>query len=115
MTIWKDRSAKAGQTEEAGPHRLPDGPELAGQHESRDHHRRRPHRRLLAGKAGLPTVKLDPLKLDIDFVHRTVSRPFAARYLMIPLDQSGRKIFMAVADPFDTEGMDVLARPRAGP
>jgi general secretion pathway protein E len=62
--------------------------------------------RALAKKAGLPTVKLDPLKLDIDFVHKTVSRPFAARYVMMPFAERGDEIYMAVADPFDVEGIE---------
>ena len=64
--------------------------------------------RVLAKKADLPTVKLDPLKLDIDFVHKTVSRPFAARHLMMPFAHKGDEILMAVADPFDEEGIDLF-------
>jgi|WetSurMetagenome_2_1015567.scaffolds.fasta_scaffold03713_6 general secretion pathway protein E len=64
--------------------------------------------RLLAQKSGLPTVKLDPLKLDMEFVHKTVSRPFAARFLMVPLAERDGHILMAVADPFDAEGIDVF-------
>ena len=64
--------------------------------------------RVLAGRTGLQSARLDPLKLDIEFIHRTVSRPFAARYLMLPLAEKEGEIYMAVADPFDMEGVDLF-------
>ncbi len=64
--------------------------------------------RVLAQKAGLQSARLDPLKLDIEFIHRTISRPFAARYLMLPLVEKDGEIYMAVADPFDMEGVDLF-------
>ena len=108
VTIWKDRSAKAGQTKKLDPIafvmglHIPDrlNPEITLGDVA--------IARVLAKKADLPTVKLDPLKLDMDFVHKIVSRPFAARFLMIPLAERDGHILMAVADPFDTEGMDVF-------
>jgi general secretion pathway protein E len=108
VTVWKDRSAKAGQKKKLDPIafvmglHIPDrlNPEITLGDAT--------IARVLAKKADLPTVKLDPLKLDMDFVHKIVSRPFAARFLMIPLAERDGQILMAVADPFDTEGMDVF-------
>jgi len=63
---------------------------------------------VLSKKAQVPSVKLDPLKLDIDFVQRTVSRPFASRHHMLPFGEDGETVLMAVADPFDDEGIEVF-------
>jgi len=71
--------------------------------------------RMYAGKAGLQTVKLDPLKLDIEFVHRTMSRPFAARYLMLPFAEREGTLYVAVADPFDMEGIELFRQSTGKP
>lgn len=64
--------------------------------------------RTLAQRAGLPVVRLDPLKLDIGFVQKTVSRPFAAKYLILPFGEQDGALQVAVADPFDMEGIELL-------
>jgi general secretion pathway protein E len=71
--------------------------------------------RLLAQRAGLPSVKLDPLKLDMEFVHKTVSRPFATRYLMLPFGEKDGTVLMAVSDPFDDEGIDLFRQTSGKP
>ena len=43
--------------------------------------------RALARETGLPFVKIDPLKLDAQLVTSVISRPFARRHLVVPLDR----------------------------
>ena len=59
---------------------------------------------LVARAAGLPYKKIDPLKLDMALATRTVSRPFAHKHVLLPLEtaQDGR-LLVAVANPFDKE------------
>ncbi|MDH4226993.1 MAG: GspE/PulE family protein [Deltaproteobacteria bacterium] len=66
---------------------------------------------LLAPELGLPYIKIDPLKLDMDFVTAQIPRPFAQRHLMIPLGISKEGVLMlAVTDPSDTEALADLQR-----
>ncbi|HLC14845.1 MAG TPA: GspE/PulE family protein [Thermodesulfovibrionia bacterium] len=55
-------------------------------------------------------VKIDPLKLDPDVVTGVISRPFAMKHLVLPVERSGRKLTIATADPFDQETIDWLER-----
>ncbi|HEX8440643.1 GspE/PulE family protein [Archangium sp.] len=67
---------------------------------------------LAARAAGIGYKKVDPLKLDMALATRTVSRPFAQKHVILPLErgQDGR-LLVAVANPFDKElfeGLHVL-------
>ncbi len=59
---------------------------------------------LVCRAAGLAYKKIDPLKLDMALATRTVSRPFAQKHVLLPLEkaQDGRLV-VAVANPFDKE------------
>jgi general secretion pathway protein E len=59
---------------------------------------------IAARAAGVPYKKVDPLKLDMALATRTVSRPFAQKHVLLPLEkaQDGRLV-VAVANPFDKE------------
>ncbi|WNG59364.1 type II/IV secretion system protein [Archangium gephyra] len=59
---------------------------------------------LVARAANLAYKKIDPLKLDMALATRTVSRPFAQKHVLLPLEkaQDGRLV-VAVANPFDKE------------
>ena len=59
---------------------------------------------IAARAAGVPYKKVDPLKLDMGLATRTVSRPFAQKHVLLPLEkgQDGRLV-VAVANPFDKE------------
>jgi general secretion pathway protein E len=66
-----------------------------------------------ARAAGVPYRKIDPLKLDMALATRTVSRPYAQKHVILPLEraQDGRLV-VAVANPFDQElfeGLQQLA------
>ncbi len=67
---------------------------------------------LVAESAGIRPHKIDPLKLDMNVAVRTVSRPFAVKHCVLPIDcgNVGQPLVVAVANPFDTELFDSLAR-----
>jgi general secretion pathway protein E len=59
---------------------------------------------LAARAAGIPYKKVDPLKLDMALATRTVSRPFAQKHVLLPLERSAEgRLVVAVANPFDKE------------
>jgi general secretion pathway protein E len=59
--------------------------------------------RVVAEAAGLPYRKIDPLRLDAQLITRTLSRPFARRHAVIPLERRDGTLVVAAADPFDRE------------
>lgn len=61
---------------------------------------------ILAEELGMDFVKIDPLKLDLDLVTRTISRPFARKHSMIPIKSENNTLVVATDDPFDLEGLD---------
>jgi len=62
--------------------------------------------RLVAEEAGVPFFKIDPLKLDIEFIETKISRPFAKKHKMIPLQMKDGKLRVAVANPFDVTSIE---------
>ncbi|MCM2268985.1 MAG: Flp pilus assembly complex ATPase component TadA [Thermoanaerobaculia bacterium] len=64
----------------------------------------------LAAEAGLELVRIDPLALDADLIEKRISRPFARRHRMLPLDVSDGVLRVACADPFDMESLDAFRR-----
>jgi general secretion pathway protein E len=108
ISLWRDRSARGDQRKKLDPIGFVAGLNIPDLSDPENTLTDSSIAKALAGKTALPMVKLDPLKLDIDFVHKTVSRPFAARFLMIPFAERDGAIHMAVADPFDDEGLDVF-------
>jgi general secretion pathway protein E len=65
---------------------------------------------LLAKAAGLPYKKIDPLELDMGLITKSLPKGFARRHLMLPLEQKGGVLTLAIADPFDTHALDEFAR-----
>ncbi len=59
--------------------------------------------RAVAEELGFPYRKIDPLKLDAPLITRTLSRPFARKHAVIPLERRGGALVIAVANPFDRE------------
>jgi len=52
---------------------------------------------------GVPYRKIDQLKLDAGLITRTLSRPFARRHAVLPLERRGGLLVVATANPFDRE------------
>jgi len=64
--------------------------------------------RAVAEAAGIPYRKIDPLKLDASLITRTLSRPFARRHAVLPLERRGGLLVVATANPFDRELVENL-------
>jgi general secretion pathway protein E len=64
----------------------------------------------IADDTGLDFVRIDTLNLDADLIESRMSRPFARRHRMIPLDMVNGKLRVACANPFDLEGIDQYRR-----
>jgi len=64
--------------------------------------------RAVAEAVGLPYRKIDPLKLDASLITRTLSRPFARRHAVLPLERRGGLLVVATANPFDRELVENL-------
>jgi general secretion pathway protein E len=61
--------------------------------------------------AGVGYRKIDPLKLDMALATRTVSKPYAQKHVLLPLERSeSGALVVAVANPFDRELMENLHR-----
>jgi general secretion pathway protein E len=57
----------------------------------------------VAEAVGIPYRKLDPLKLDALLVTRTLSRPFARKHGVLPVERRNGALVVAAANPFDQE------------
>ncbi|MEA2695237.1 MAG: ral secretion pathway protein [Acidobacteriota bacterium] len=64
----------------------------------------------IAKDAGLPHVRIDTLNLNADLIESKVSRPFARRHRMIPLEMVKGHLRVACANPYDIEGIDSFKR-----
>ncbi len=64
----------------------------------------------IAADAGLHHVRIDALTLDADLIESRMSRPFARRHRMIPLELNNGRLRVACANPYDIEGLDSFRR-----
>jgi general secretion pathway protein E len=64
----------------------------------------------VAKHLNLPFIKIDPLKLDVDVVTQIISRPYAIRNQLVPIELSNNTLTVATADPFETEAIDRIQR-----
>jgi general secretion pathway protein E len=89
--------------------------ELIERMQFRDHARDRPLNepevaQAIAEAAGLPYVRIDPLRLNADLIESKISRPFALRHRMLPLEMESGQLRVACADPWDLEAIDSFRR-----
>jgi general secretion pathway protein E len=66
----------------------------------------------IAAAVNMEYLKIDPLKLNLDVVTSSIPRPFALKHIMTPIAEDGETLTVAVADPFDTEGIESLCTVR---
>ncbi|HEX7183454.1 MAG TPA: ATPase, T2SS/T4P/T4SS family, partial [Thermoanaerobaculia bacterium] len=64
----------------------------------------------IALDAKLEHVRIDTLNLNADLIESKVSRPFARKHRMIPLDMVNGRLRVACANPYDIEGIDSFRR-----
>ncbi len=67
----------------------------------------------IAKAAGIGYRKIDPLKLDMNLAAKTVSKPYAQKHCILPLEGGtapGVPLIIAVANPFEHELFENLER-----
>ncbi len=65
---------------------------------------------LLAKVWKLPYKKIDPLKLDMDLITKTLPHTFAMKHLVLPVSVGDGKIIVATPNPFNMEAMGDIAQ-----
>jgi general secretion pathway protein E len=60
----------------------------------------------LASEWQVPFFKLDPLKLDLNIVTSSITRSFAMKHLVLPVDINDGVLTVATPNPFDLEVLD---------
>jgi len=63
----------------------------------------------LAGKADLPYLKIDPMKVNVAQVTQVVSSAYAQRHRILPVAASSVEVTFATAEPFDMAWANDLA------
>ena len=64
----------------------------------------------LAEESEIPYKKIDPLKLDLKLVTSTLPHSFARKHLALPVHAKDGCLIVAMANPFDVEILDNVAR-----
>ncbi|MEP6899452.1 MAG: ATPase, T2SS/T4P/T4SS family, partial [Rhodanobacter sp.] len=64
----------------------------------------------LAGHAGLPYLKIDPMKINASAVTQVVSHAYAQRHKILPVAMSPGEVTFATCEPFDTAWSTDLAQ-----
>lgn len=64
----------------------------------------------LAGQAGLPYLKIDPMKINVASVTQVVSHAYAQRHRILPVEATAAEITFATAEPFDSSWATDLAQ-----
>jgi len=62
----------------------------------------------IAAVTGYPYMKIDPLKLDMDLVTKSITRPFAQKHIMIPVGKEDDTLIVALDNPTDIDGLDMI-------
>ncbi len=60
----------------------------------------------IAEHVKLPFLKIDPLKLNADVVTKIISRPYAIKHQLVPIEVSGNILTVATSNPFEREGIE---------
>ncbi|MDH3997259.1 MAG: GspE/PulE family protein [Desulfuromonadales bacterium] len=63
---------------------------------------------LIAHAAGMPYIKIDPLKLELDTVTDQIPRAFALKNLVVPIGLKDNIVSVAIADPYNKRPIDDL-------
>ncbi len=64
----------------------------------------------MAEGLGMAYKKIDPLKLELNLVTKTIPRSFAMKHLLLPLEMDGDRLVVATSHPFNQEAMDDVER-----
>ncbi len=64
----------------------------------------------LAEAWSIDYLKINPLKLNMETVTKTIPKNFAMKHLVLPVSVKDGELTVAMSDPFDTEVLDDLKR-----
>ena len=64
----------------------------------------------LAKRAGLPYLRIDPLKVDVGRVAETMSATYAERHKVLPVQVTPKEVVVATAEPFIEEWVAEVER-----
>ena len=64
----------------------------------------------LAGRAGLPHLRIDPLRVDVGKVAEAMSANYAERHKILPVQVTASEVVVATAQPFDTDWIPEVER-----
>ncbi|MBF0574236.1 MAG: Flp pilus assembly complex ATPase component TadA, partial [Desulfamplus sp.] len=64
----------------------------------------------IANALNVPYKKIDPLKLDLNLVTKTIPRSFAMKHLLLPLEMKEGRLVVATIDPFNHEAIADVER-----
>ncbi|QXL84708.1 GspE/PulE family protein [Comamonas sp. NLF-1-9] len=64
----------------------------------------------VAGRAGLPFLRIDPLKVNVGRVAEAMSASYAERHKILPVQISNTEIVVATAEPFITDWVVEIER-----
>jgi general secretion pathway protein E len=64
--------------------------------------------RAVAEESGMEYKKIDPLKLKLDVVTSHISKPYAMRHLVVPIEENNTLVTLAVVDPYNLDHIESL-------
>jgi len=64
----------------------------------------------LAEHAGLPYVRIDPTKIDVNAVGQVVTAEYATRHRLLPVAIDDGTVTIATSEPFDTRWLDDISQ-----
>jgi len=64
----------------------------------------------LAGRAGLPYLRIDPLKVDVGKVADSMSAVYAERHKVLPVQVTAHELVIATSEPFVTDWISEVER-----
>jgi general secretion pathway protein E len=65
---------------------------------------------IFAKKWGLPFIKIDPLKLDLNLVTKTIPKSFAKKHMLLPIEIKEGRLVVAISDPDKFEVIEDVER-----
>ncbi len=64
----------------------------------------------LAEKAGMASMRIDPLKIDVTAVTEVMSHAYAARFRILPVEVNANEVVIATAEPYVRDWEDSIAQ-----
>ncbi len=65
--------------------------------------------KVISEETGIPFEKIDPVKVDVNFSSKYITRPFARKHNIIPLREEDNYLVVATSNPFNLEAISTIA------